>query len=184
MKKLISFAIVFMMLFAFIGCEELPAPKPTVQDTLKKESVNIAENQKSLVTAQPAPTLKWSNERENIKKRVMRFNDPNKLGYIYLFSGVGTVLAYSVVKGKVTCVSSYMVPDENVISFPSSSGGYGGHEPVVVQQPDLDGSYGTNGDDIFWFDENDVMRQWRGDYLYSDEPIKIFNVPLMVSSKK
>ena len=83
MKKLIVILVLFMFSFAFISCTGVP--KNSLEGQLKNESENIGENQLRLITAQPAPEIKFSNERENLKKRAERLNDPNKLGYVYLF---------------------------------------------------------------------------------------------------
>jgi hypothetical protein len=180
MKRFITILLVLVFSFAFIGCEE--EIQSSLEGQMKTESENIGKNQQSLVTAQPAPQLKWSNERDNIIKRVTRFNDPNKLGYIYLFALNGEPIAYSVVNGKVSCTSSYVVPDENVIDGNHAIGYSNASRelnPIVVQQADVDGSYGTNGEGIFWFDENDVMWQWNQGYLYTDQPIQIWSVRKM-----
>lgn len=178
MKRFIAILLVLAFSFAFIGCDE--PPNGTIERQLAAESKKIGENQVNLITSQPAPQLKWSNERDNIIKRALRFNDPNKLGYIYLFALSGEPIAYSVVKGKVSCISSYAVPDENIVNGEEMIGHWAeGAYPVVVQQPDIDGSYGTNGEGIFWFDENDVMWQWNSEYLYTDQPVNIWSVRKM-----
>ncbi len=179
MKKFLVIIFVFIMMFGFVGCVGVAEPG-SLEKQMQNESKKSGENQSSLITSQPAPVLKWSNERDNIIKRVTRFNDPNKIGYIYLFSLSGEPIAYSAVKGKVSCISSYCVPDENVVDGEKIIKRDGeGACPIIVQQPDVDGSYGTNGEGVFWFDENDIMWQWSGQYLYTDQPVKIFSVPRM-----
>lgn len=36
-----------------------------------------------------------------------------------------------------------------------------------------DGSYGTNGNAIFFFDTQGVYYEWAGDYLLVDQPMKL-----------
>ncbi|MFA5397675.1 MAG: hypothetical protein WC346_16820 [Methanogenium sp.] len=177
MKKLIVVMVLFVLSFVFISC--VGAPKNSLEGQLGAESKNIGENQLRLITSQPSPNIKFSNERENLRKRAERLNDPNKLGYVYLFVyGSREPIAYSVVKGKISCLSSYLVPDQNIVNGAEVIGYSSANcVPVVVQQPDIDGSYGTNGEGVFWFDENDVMWDWNMGYSYTDQPVSIWSVP-------
>ncbi len=44
----------------------------------------------------------------------------------------------------------------------------------------MDGSYGTNGDGIFFFLTDDTYMEWAGKYLLCDNPIKLTQEPIMI----
>lgn len=60
-------------------------------------------------------------------------------------------------------------------------GGYGESRwGVVVASPDLDGSYGSNGDAIFFFTTEGVYCEWNGKYFLCDRPLKLTSAPLLI----
>jgi len=130
------------------------------------------ENQQRLLLAVPPPKLNDSLERRNLKKRLTRFNDPNKVSYIYLVN-YGKVMAFYTIKGKVSSVNSLMTTPDQVIRSCQC-------ERQVVASPDLDGSYGSNGDAIFFFTTDDIYVEWAGDYMLVDQPLKLSTPPELV----
>lgn len=160
--------VVLLVPVLLAGCSSTPPPDLyTILDT---EGDRIAANQQRLMQSTPAPELQFSNERANIAKRATIFSDPNKLSYIYLLGENGVIMGFFTVKGKVSCVSSYLVPDEQYLH------GTG----ATVQAPDIDGSYGTNGSGVFWFDAQGVYHEWNGLYFLSDSPVKMTQQPLLI----
>lgn len=143
----------------------------------------LANNQAKLVTATPIPQLSNSLERANISRRATLFDAPNKISYIYLIS-YGKVMAFYTVKGKVTSLNSYMTPQEQIVDgdgnkcYGSASG------CVTVQAPDVDGSYGTNSDGVFFFTTEGAYVEWKGDYMMSDEALKLSTTPELVRNIK
>jgi len=57
------------------------------------------------------------------------------------------------------------------------------HASHVVSSPAEDGSYGTNGDAIFFFTTEGVYVEWRGDYMLCDQPLKLSTTPELVYIK-
>lgn len=168
-KNRVLLALVAVVLIAVTtaGCSD------ELSQTLAKSSSDIAGNQQRLEQVVPTPTLDYSNERANIAKRALTFgSDPNKVSWIYLLADNGVIVGYFSVKGKVSNLSSYLVPDEQVIH--DSNG------PVVVQAPDIDGSYGTNGDGVFWYDTQNIYHEWNGLYFLTDQPVKLSQQPVLV----
>ena len=51
---------------------------------------------------------------------------------------------------------------------------------VVVDSPQLDGSYGSNGDGIFFFTTEGAYVEWNGEYMVSDYPLKLSTQPELV----
>lgn len=145
--------------------------------TSGKEAALTEENQDRLLIASPPPKLTKSLERENLIRRLELLNDENKIFYIYLIDH-GVVMAEYVCKGKVSSVNSKLTTQEQIVDDPwgyrDSSGGR------VVESPDLDGSYGSNGDAIFFFTTDGAYIEWPGVYHLSDFPLKLTTQPILV----
>ena len=141
------------------------------ESTSSKEQELTEENQARLLKNQPPVKLDWSLERENINKRTELWNDSAKVSYIYLVS-YGKVMAFYTVKGKVSSVNSQVTNPEQVKS-------YYANDPVLPS-PAEDGSYGTNGDGIFFFTTEGVYVEWAGEYMLADQPLKLSTPPALV----
>lgn len=141
------------------------------------EAMLTEENQDRLLKTSPPPKLTKSLERENLIRRLELLNDENKIFYIYLIDH-GVVMAEYTCKGKVSSVNSKLTTQEQIVDDPwgyrDSSGGR------VVESPDLDGSYGSNGDAIFFFTSDGAYIEWPGVYHLSDFPLKLTTQPILV----
>lgn len=137
--------------------------KPSTAKTEGK----ITENQQRihLKTTQP-PILTNSVERQNLIRRLTRFNVPNKISYIYLFT-FGRVVGYYAIKGKVSSVNS-LLTNPMIRNHTHSQSG-----DLALPSPDLDGSYGSNGDAVFFFTTQSIYVEWNDKYLLTDQPIFI-----------
>lgn len=122
---------------------------------------------------QPPVMLNWSLERDQLNERNTRWNDPNKISYIYLMSDFGTVVGYFPIRGKVSSVNSKLTTN--------LQGLYNGS---VVESPSMDGSYGSNGDAVFFFLTDGTYMEWSGKYLVSDNYVKLSQEPLMTYTLK
>ncbi len=130
------------------------------------------DNQMRLIKAIPAPSLKTSLERKNLVRRLERINQEEMVSYVYLIS-YGKVMAYYVIRGKVSSLNSYLTAMESIEKVSSS----GSWQPVTLEAPDQDGSYGKNADGVFFFTTQGVYVEWKGEYLWSDQPLKITQPP-------
>ncbi len=140
-------------------------------DTQREEASLTEANQSVLLkSGAPIPKLKTSLERENLKKRAEFINDANRLGYVYLLSDMGSVISQYTVKGKVSSLNSLLTTPQQIVDDPFASMGDGGQ---VVDSPDLDGSYGTNPEGIFFFTTEGVYVEWSGKYIYSSEQMDV-----------
>lgn len=172
MKKLLYLCLALFMMFGLAGCDEVDDSRfgsyDDIQDT--KEVGN------KLSYEQATPTdIGFSIERYNLIKRAYWVNAmPEKsksvkcpvvlpIGWVQMMSRDGTVVGQYSCKGKVSSLNSYLTPDSEYYT----SGG------STKWLPDVDGSYGTNIDGIFWFDQNDIYHEWHGDYHYSDHPVSL-----------
>jgi hypothetical protein len=142
-----------------------------------QQSQSITEQyQQRLATAVPYPldAMKDSVERRNLRERLLRFNKPDKIGYVYLLSNTGSVIAFYTIKGKVSSTQSQMTASDVAECHNGCS------SPVVRQAPGDDGSYGDNEPGIFFFTTEDVLVQWSGQFIYADAPLKVTSAPLVV----
>ena len=177
MNKKIVIGIVLLIVAAMgAGCID---KKTSYQDTTSGQEAKLTEsNQARLLTASPPPQLDKSLERENLIRRLDLLNDENKIFYIYLVS-YGKVMAEYVAKGKISSVNSRLTTQEQIVKDPFANA-LDNRQGKVVESPDLDGSYGTNGDAIFFFTTDGAYVEWAGEYMVSDFPLKLTTPPELV----
>lgn len=118
----------------------------------------------------PAALLTTSLELRNQRERLLRFNEPTKLGWVYLISQ-GNVLAEIPVMGKVSSCQSSMTASDGVYTTNDSGG-------VAVPLPGDDISFGpSEGGDrgTFFFTLDGVMIQMTTDWIYSDAKLTLLD---------
>jgi hypothetical protein len=152
---------------ALAACDSSPAPD-SAQSSGQAQTEQAFKQQQAAVPY-PVSDLRDSLERRNVRERLLRFNKPTKIAYIYLLSDYGAVISYMAIKGKVSSCSSQMTTSQ-LIEIHDGSGGGGN---VVVDAPGDDGSYGPNEEGVFFFTQDDVLVQWNGKYLLADAPLKV-----------
>lgn len=148
----------------------------TNQKAAEQESVSATLAR--LLKAQPAPQLQDSLERANISKRLTTFSDPAKISYIYLTS-YGKVMAFYTVKGKITSGSKRLTSPDQLVD-----NGYSSDARYVVQAPELDGTYGSSSDYIYFWTTDGTYVQWNGEYMLADQPLQLTTQPELVRSVK
>lgn len=186
-------AIAFAACFA--GCDMSTPPPP--ESTAKVEMRQNEQNQQRLSTSVPAPVVKTSIERKNLKRRIERINTENMVSYVYLLSQTGKVVAYYTINGKVSSLNSYLTAMERTAVVSKNSGeilarGSDGSsrdlsstvEVVTLEAPDLDGSYGKNVEGVFFFTTEGAYVEWNGQYIWSDQPLKIAQQPELIQEVK
>lgn len=144
------------------------------------EMKSTEANQQNLVKAEPIPVLEDSLERQNLRRRYETLNDQNQQFHVYLMS-YGKVVSYYVAQGKVSSVNSKLTQPEQIVKDNGRSGA-GEQNDHVVSSPQLDGSYGTNGDGIFFFTTDGSYVEWNGEYLVSERPMNI-QTPLSLEAE-
>ena len=167
MKKLLTTAL-FATALLNTGCI-------STDSTSDKEQAKTEENQLRLLTTQPPESLDWSLERDQINKRTRLWNDPNKVSYIYLIS-YGKVMAFYTIKGKVSSVNSQITNPEQIKYYRQSL--------TTLPSPAEDGSYGSNGDGIFFFTTEKTYVEWAGSYMLCDKPLKLTTQPTLIRNIK
>lgn len=150
---------------------------------------------------QPTPTdIEYSLERYNLIRRAYWVNGQREkanalvceiekpLGYVVLFGESGTVIGSFVVDGKVSSLNSYLTPDseyyEKDLDLCSADDGTGSLERYSNNWlADVDGSYGTNDNGIFFFTPDGKYIEWTGTYLYSDIPFEVENPVITIKGE-
>jgi hypothetical protein len=176
MKKLMMVAM--LVLVATIGLAACSSP---AEETSQGESQKTTEAySESATKAVPYPLEEMKEggwlERQNLKERLIRYSDPAKLSYIYLFSGQGQLMASYPVKGKVSNASSQMTTSQVVNDYCNSAC----DEWVATDAPMDDGTWGPSEDAIFFFTPEGVMVQWNSLYVLSDSPLDLTTQPVLV----
>ena len=132
-----------------------------------------------------------SVEQENVSKRLLIDNKPGAIKYLYILSQyTGDVLIFSTVKGKVTSGNKRLTP-----SSITSNGRTSWCTGFVVQWGDDtyctnevlgdDGTYGSSGEYIFWFDaKGNYHQQGTNGALWhvSDTPLPIHHVVINIDN--
>lgn len=159
-KKIAIVAAVLVTVGALSGC--------TNSSKAQNEGQSLTEQafqQQSAAVPYPADQLKDSLERRNIKERLLRTNNPELLGYVYLMN-FGQIVGYYSVKGKITSNQSQMTTSDLIASR-------NGGDAQVVAAPGDDGSYGENEPGIFFFTTEGAFVTTSLDYIWSDQPLPI-----------
>ncbi len=181
-KYIIGFALLGILVFTGIkvfACGWFDdCSSSTTQQVAQQQAV--ADNLSKLLLAVPVPQLDSSLERQNIADRLRLWNDSSKISYIYLTS-YGKVMAFYTVKGKVTSGNKRLTNNQQQVV--SQNCGTGNCE-LVMDSPELDGTYGSSNPYIYFWTTEGAYVQWNGEYMLSDQPLKLTTTPELVRAIK
>jgi len=157
------FAFALATLFLVSSCKE----STNSNTSAISEQQHTERNQQNLNKMQPAPTISWSLERDNLIKRFKLQNDRSVMFYMYIFiEGVSQPIGYYQVN-KVSSVNSQLTNTEQLVS-----GDYGQYQgDFVLPSPAEDGSYGTNGDAVFGFTPEEIYLEHNMHYIVATVPL-------------
>lgn len=200
MKRQIMLAVAMAAMIALAGCSAFGGNQPEgdqlAEDTGENlKGVQVGEshayeikitekNQYGLVQGQPPFVMDHSLERQNLIKRYQYLNDQNNVHHVYLMGENGKVIAYYVAQGKVSSVNSRLTNGEQIVG--SNNCVKEAHDQSegscfeAVESPQMDGSYGTNGNGIFFFTTDGHYVEYNGVYVVSEEPKNIQTEPVLV----
>lgn len=170
-KRAISLiAVLGIAALLFAGCQSSKSSKYlNQQGTL---SSNIAGK---LTTAVPYPLaqMNYSTERANLRERLLRFNNPAKIGYVYILSSLsGKPVGYYTIKGKVSSTDSQLTVTQQMDELCTSNHCYG----APINSMGDDGSFGGNEggqNGVFFFTTSGVMIETVMPWIYSDAPLPL-----------
>ncbi|HEY1176398.1 MAG TPA: hypothetical protein VGF17_09595 [Phytomonospora sp.] len=165
MKKIVVLIVAAALAATLAACTGA-----TKSQTEGQKLTEQAFAQQSSAVPYPADKLRDSLERRNLRERLLRQNEADRIGYVYILS-FGKFIGYYTIKGKVSSTQSQMTT-EDLISKPCDS-----CDRFVIAGPGDDGSYGDNEPGVFFFTTNGTMVQVSTDYIYSDQPIAVGNIP-------
>lgn len=176
-----TLAIIVIVLIPFASCDAMVASAGG--SAADKQST--ISNANKLQTNQPTPTdIEYSLERYNLIRRAYWVNGQRDkaanlpceiakpLGYVVLMTESGAILGCFTVDGKVSSLNSFLTPDSEYYEqeyFADGASRGNGNDWLA----DVDGSYGTNDNGIFFFTADGNYIEWNSKYLYSDIPFKI-----------
>ena len=182
MKKLKIFILIGIMI---AGAMLLTGCTGTNTETQKDIQATLEIGDK-LANNQSTPTdIDYSLERYNLIRRTYWVNGQREkantlvcevekpLGYIALFLENGSCAGKFIVDGKVSSLNSYLTPSTDYEARKYYSGV--GKSVYEIEIPDVDGSYGSNDNGIFFFTPDGKYIEWTGTYLYSDIPFEVKN---------
>lgn len=172
-KHLTATALVVALVgFSLTACESSGESKSDSHEKGQKQTEQSFEQQAAAVPY-PVDDLKDSQERRNLRERLLRQNEKDRIGYVYILS-FGKFLGYYTIKGKVSSTQSQMTPGDILTGDMCGSGC---SEHAILEAPGDDGSYGPNEPGVFFFTTEGAMVQISTDYIYSDQPIAVGDVP-------
>jgi hypothetical protein len=174
MKKIILIILSLTLVFSLVGC--FPERE---KDATEKAAIANEKAVSNLISSDDLPKITKSLERENIKRRVEFVNQPDRIGYLYLLSDNGQLIKEVQILGKASSLNNYITPMEELTI--GRVEGYGS-ETYVAEAPDLDGTWGTRPEGIFWFTPDGVYQEYTGKYLYSAERLTFTTQPLLIEN--
>lgn len=188
----ISVVIVLIIGVSFINYKPTPVNSCWFcgsQGTQNQEAMLTEKNQATLDKAQPPHTYNYSQERQNLIQRLDTLNKQGVVGYVYLLGANGQVIANYVTNGKVSSLNSYLTTTEQQINGGgaqcNADNTCSDTSPTnTVTSPDLDGSYGSNPQGIFFFTDKGALVEWSGPYLWSNSPMNITTAVTLTQQAK
>lgn len=152
-----------------------------LQDQEEKLTIEPFNRVKTIPSQKyPADLITDSLELRNQREKLLRFNEPDKPGWVYLFTTTGGLIAEFEIRGKVSSTQSSMTTSTGVYKDTNGSSGIC-NIPVEVPGDDL--SFGPNeGGEAgkFFFTADGVLVFWDGPLLYLDAPLKVLQQPGVV----
>lgn len=176
-----TLAVIFFLVSVFtvdVSTRNTDAQNPMIDEMNK-----VSELQSRFTQSVPIPDLQTSSERKNVARRAEIFNNEDKISYIYLVS-YGKVMAFYTVKGKVSSLNSYMTPQEKLVKGDGRDCERYNEFCWTVSAPDIDGTYGANVEGVFFFTTEGAYVEWHGEYMMSDQPLKLATPPELVREIK
>lgn len=176
MKRLIGVVALCFAVFALIGADDCDA----TQASNPRSASGVSQARTSVPTGSDGLTA----EQRNIRDRLQEDNKPGAIKHLYIISPYsGQVILYSTVRGKVTSGGKRLSPTTVGVARTGQGGldlhGYdfNGHETNEVLQDD--GTYGTSGEYLYWWD---VEGRYHQHYLTGGQIVHISSEPLPVKS--
>jgi len=154
-------SVFVLVMLVFLSCEK------TVMQEMDEVKIKRAEG---IMQTQPAPEIKFSMDRYILSERLTRFNDPNKMCYLYLIFCDGTWLQMTII-GKMTSTSKRLTSPEVYTSVMA-----GNYEKMPA--PDEMATYGSSDAAHVGLTTIGSLIEAGGflSYIYSETPLTFKNM--------
>lgn len=162
--------LVLLVGLSLCSCESLDS-QATSASGVSRQSVQVATDPQGLTV-----------EQRNVRERIIADNKPGAIKHLYVVSPYsGQVIIYSTVKGKVTSSSKRLSPSSIVVgsSGESKREGYDFNGASTAEVLGDDGTYGSSGDYLYWWDAKGIYHQH---YLTGGQIVHVSDQPLSVKS--
>jgi len=174
--KFVKASMLVMVLFLTFGAALCDPPRPA------ESASGVAKATAKVPTDSNGNTI----EQTNIIARYKADNTPGAIKHLYIISPYsGQVILYSTVKGKVTSGGKRLTPSA-VLATNQSGTNYGGflvdfgaNTQTTTEVLGDDGTYGTSGDYLYWWDSKGIYHQH---YLTGGQIVHISSEPIQVKS--
>ena len=162
--------IVTFISLAFIGCN--PGGTPNTSE-ITKQSKKKTANTNSLFAKQPTPFIEFSMDRYLQAERLTRFNNPNKMTYLYVCFPDGNWLQFTIV-GKLASTSKRLTPP--IKNYKIDRGQYTG--TALGPAPDEMGVFGSSNPAKIGMTTLGSMFEIGGfiSFIYSEVPLNFKNM--------
>lgn len=170
LKKILALIVAILLAVTLTACDR-DRKNTSSDDGQKLKDQSYA--QQAAAVPFPVEDLRDSLERRNLRERLLRQNDADKIGYVYILS-FGKFLGYYTITGKVSSTQSQMTPED--LTDYACDDGLSGCQAQVLSAPGDDGSYGENETGVFFFTTEGAMVQVSTEYIYSDQPIAVTGI--------
>lgn len=174
MNRVIALAASTALVIGMAACNSTSSDAQTRAVSRQQQTTD------QLVKRQPAPDLTYSADRQALIERYKRTSDVNFRQYVAVFTPYGSLLYTGVVKGKVTPLDSQLSPADALQCQHNEGARPDGCGTVQLAEPN--GTWGTNGGGVFWFDDRDVMHEVStpGEIvMLQDQPFQVSSVPVL-----
>lgn len=155
-----------LVLLVFASCDMSSMTQPDAQQQGQQYN-NVAADRGNNI-APPYQVVNFT-ARKNINERYKMQDNAALFGYFYGFvQGVPQPVIEYVVKGPILPVDDAVTPPNTVAHCSYEGSGSCG---VVVSAPQPDGTYNTNGTQMFGWTADGTYFEWQGPYAYSTHPL-------------
>jgi hypothetical protein len=133
-----------------------------------------------------------TDEMVNDKARDLTLNNPNRIGYVYVYDNAGSVIAYYTIKGKVSSTESELSETQDIVNDSHCVSGAADEDTwqtgpcgEVVDSPGDDMTYGGEEGGpggVFFFTTGGSLVELGGSatWVYSDTPLGLTNKPSII----
>jgi hypothetical protein len=163
-----GFAAIGLFLSIALSACEPSQPPPAKAKATQAEKAAEASN---------AITFTENAEIDNIQARLELTSDPGLLGYVALINGVGQIVMYTPVEGKVTSGGKRLTSPDQLVK--GDRGKWTGH--FRMDAPSDEGTWGRSNPYVFFWTPNGQYIQTSMEYIYSDQPFRLNEEPLMLT---